>query len=447
MESEKKSHLGALLKALESDSLRDVQNTVENLHPAQIARLLESLPLRERAIVWDLIDEQNQGEILVELNDEVRSKLLEEMDTEEVVAAAEGMELDDLADLVADLPAMVTDRVIESLSKEDRTQLASVLSFPEDSAGGLMDPDTISVRSDVTLGVVLRYLHRNADLPDKTLSVFVVDRANRYIGVLYIARLVTHDPGSTVAEVMDQSVAPIASDCSAKDVAMEFQHRDLVSAAVVNDAGTLIGQITVDDVIDIVQEQAGQDILRMAGLAEEDDMFAPVVRSTQRRAIWLGVNLATAFLAAAVVAIFKPALEQVVALAILMPVVASMGGIAGSQTLTLMIRGLALGRVQHSNARWLFGKEIAVGLLNGMAWAVVVTLVTIFFFSTWQVGLIIGSALAMTLLTAAFAGFAIPLILQKLRIDPALAGTVILTTVTDIVGFVTFLGLGTIFLL
>ena len=447
MESEKKSHLGALLKALESDSLRDVQNTVENLHPAQIARLLESLPLRERAIVWDLIDEQNQGEILVELNDEVRSKLLEEMDTEEVVAAAEGMELDDLADLVADLPAMVTDRVIESLSKEDRTQLASVLSFPEDSAGGLMDPDTISVRSDVTLGVVLRYLHRNADLPDKTLSVFVVDRANRYIGVLYIARLVTHDPGSTVAEVMDQSVAPIACDWSAKDVAMEFQHRDLVSAAVVNDAGTLIGQITVDDVIDIVQEQAGQDILRMAGLAEEDDMFAPVVRSTQRRAIWLGVNLATAFLAAAVVAIFKPALEQVVALAILMPVVASMGGIAGSQTLTLMIRGLALGRVQHSNARWLFGKEIAVGLLNGMAWAVVVTLVTIFFFSTWQVGLIIGSALAMTLLTAAFAGFAIPLILQKLRIDPALAGTVILTTVTDIVGFVTFLGLGTIFLL
>jgi len=447
MESEKKSHLGALLKALESDSLRDVQNTVESLHPAEIARLLESLPLRERAIVWDLIDEQNQGEILVELNDEVRSKLLEEMDTEEVVAAAEGMELDDLADLVADLPAMVTDRVIESLSKEDRTQLASVLSFPEDSAGGLMDPDTISVRSDVTLGVVLRYLHRNADLPDKTLSVFVVDRANRYIGVLYIARLVTHDPGSTVAEVMDQSVAPIASDRSAKDVAMEFQHRDLVSAAVVNDAGTLIGQITVDDVIDIVQEQAGQDILRMAGLAEEDDMFAPVVSSTQRRAIWLGVNLATAFLAAAVVAIFKPALEQVVALAILMPVVASMGGIAGSQTLTLMIRGLALGRVQHSNARWLFGKEIAVGLLNGMAWAVVVALVTIFFFSTWQVGLIIGSALAMTLLTAAFAGFAIPLILQKLRIDPALAGTVILTTVTDIVGFVTFLGLGTIFLL
>jgi magnesium transporter len=230
-------------------------------------------------------------------------------------------------------------------------------------------------------------------------------------------------------------------------VALEFQHRDLVSAAVVDDAGTLIGQITVDDVIDVVQEQAGQHILRMAGLAEDDDMFAPVVSSTQRRAIWLGVNLATAFLAAAVVAIFKPALEQVVALAILMPVVASMGGIAGSQTLTLMIRGLALGRVQDSNARWLFRKEIAVGLLNGLTWAVVVTLVTIFFFSTWQVGLIIGSALAMTLLTAAFAGFAIPLILQKLQIDPALAGTVILTTVTDIVGFVTFLGLGTIFLL
>jgi magnesium transporter len=447
MESEKKSHLDALLGALENGSLSDVRNTVNSLHPAEIALLLESLPLRERSVAWDHIDEEKQGEILVELNDEVRSKLLEEMDAEEVVAATEGLELDDLADLVANLPEVVIHRVIESLSKEDRTQLASVMSFPEDSAGGLMDPDTISVRSDVTLGVVLRYLHRNADLPDNTLSIFVVDRANRYIGVLYIARLVTHDPANTVANVMDQSVAPISSDCSAKEVATQFQNRDLVSAAVVDPAGILIGQITVDDVIDIVQDQADHNILRMAGLAEDDDMFAPVVSSTQRRAIWLGVNLATAFLAAAVVAIFEPALEQIVALAILMPVVASMGGIAGSQTLTLMIRGLALGRVQDSNARWLLGKEIAVGLLNGLTWAVVVALVTVLFFSTWQVGLIIGSALAMTLLTAAFAGFAIPLILQKLRIDPALAGTVILTTVTDIVGFVTFLGLGTIFLL
>jgi magnesium transporter len=294
---------------------------------------------------------------------------------------------------------------------------------------------------------VLRYLHRNVDLPDNTPSVFVVDRDGRYIGVLYIARLVTRDPATLVADVMDTSVAPIACDLPEKDVALEFQKRDLVSAAVVDDAGILIGQITVDDVIDVVQEQAGHNILRMAGLAEDDDMFAPVVSSTQRRAIWLGVNLATAFLAAAVVAIFKPTLEKVVVLAVLMPVVASMGGIAGSQTLTLMIRGLALGRVQDSNARWILGKEIAVGLLNGFAWAVVVTLVTVFFFSTWQVGLIIGSALTLTLLTAAFAGFAIPLLLHKLRIDPALAGTVILTTVTDIVGFVTFLGLGTIFLL
>lgn len=447
MESEKKSHLDALLEALESNSLQDVRSTVNNLHPGEIALLLESLPLRERAIVWDLIEGEKEGDILVELNDEVRAKLLEEMDAEDVIAATEGMELDDLADLVAGLPEVVTDRVIESLSQEDRTQLAAVLSFPDDCAGGLMDPDTISVRSDVTLGVVLRYLHRNADLPDNTLSVFVVDRDHRYIGVLYFARLVTHDPDTTVAEVMDQSVPPIAGDCPEKEVALEFQNRDLVSAAVVDDAGVLIGQITVDDVMDIIQQQADLNILRMAGLAEDDDMFAPVVSSTRRRAVWLGVNLATAFLAAAVVAIFKPALEQVVALAILMPVVASMGGIAGSQTLTLMIRGLALGRVQDSNARWLLGKEIAVGLLNGITWAVVVTLVTIFFFSTWQVGLIIGSALTLTLLTAAFAGFAIPLILNKLRIDPALAGTVILTTVTDIVGFVTFLGLGTIFLL
>lgn len=447
MESEKKSHLDALLDALDRDSLQEVRATLKGLHASEMALLLESLPHRERAAVWDLVSHDQEGEILVELNDEVRSKLLEDMAAEDVVAATEGLELDDLADLVADLPEGVTDRVIESLSHEDRAQLKAVLSFPEDCAGGLMDPDTISVRSDVTLGVVLRYLHRNADLPDNTPSVFVVDRDGRYIGVLYIARLVTHDPATLVADVMDTSVAPIACDLPEKDVALLFQKRDLVSAAVVDDAGILIGQITVDDVIDVVQEQADQNILRMAGLAEDDDMFAPVVSSTQRRAIWLGVNLATAFLAAAVVAIFKPALEKVVALAVLMPVVASMGGIAGSQTLTLMIRGLALGRVQDSNARWILGKEIAVGLLNGFTWAVVVTLVTVFFFSTWQVGLIIGSALTLTLLTAAFAGFAIPLMLHKLRIDPALAGTVILTTVTDIVGFVTFLGLGTIFLL
>jgi magnesium transporter len=446
VEPEKKPDLGTLREALESGQLRPVQALINALHPAEIALLLESLPLPERVVVWELINSESEGDILVELNDEVRAKLIEEMDAEEVVAATEGMEIDDLADLVADLPETITGQIIESLSQQDRERLEAVLSFPEDTAGGLMDPDTITVRPDVNLEVVLRYLRRSGQLPDKTAAVFVVDRTDHYLGALYITRLVTEHPERTVSEVMDTSMEPIPSNRPAIDVANDFQNRDLLLAPVVDENGFLIGQITVDDVMDVIQEQADHDILRMAGLDEEDDMFAPVIASTQRRAIWLGVNLATAFIAAAVVAIFKPTLEKVVVLAVLMPVVASMGGIAGGQTLTLMIRGMALGRVQDSNARWLLGKEIAVGLMNGLAWAAVVALVTIFFFATWKVGAVVAAALAINLLTAAFAGFVIPLFLHKLRIDPALAGTVVLTTVTDIVGFVALLGLGTLFL-
>jgi magnesium transporter len=441
-----KSDLGALRAALESGTIRQVGAMLSSLHPAEIARVLESLPPPERLIVWELVADEDEGHVLVQLNDEVRARLVDEMGADEVVAATEGMDLDDLADFVADLPEAVNRQVIKSLSQQDQERLQSVLSFPEDSAGGLMDPDTISVRPDVTLEVVLRYLRILGEIPDKTDAVFVVDRNNRYLGALYIARLVTRDPQSRVIEVMDRAVEPMRSDRSAQEIAMAFRDLDLVSAPVVDADGRLIGQITVDDVVDVIQDQADRDVLRMAGLDEDDDMFAPVIPSTQRRAVWLGVNLATAFLAAAVVAIFKPTLEKVVVLAVLMPVVASMGGIAGSQTLTLMIRGLALGRVQDSNARWLLAKELAVGLLNGIAWASVVALVTVFFFSTWEVGAIIAIALAVNLITAALAGFSIPLLLRKLRIDPALAGTVVLTTVTDVVGFVAFLGLGTLFL-
>lgn len=446
MEPERKPDLGTLRQSLESGRLQPVETLVNSLHPAECALLLESLPVPERAVVWELIKEESEGDILVELNDEVRARLIEGMDTEEVLAATEGMDLDDLADLVADLPEAITGQVIESLSQQDRERLEAVLSFPEDTAGGLMDPETITVRPDVSLEVVLRYLRRSGDLPEKTAAVFVVDKTDRYIGALYITRLVTEHPDRTVREVMDTTMQPIPCDRAAIDVAMDFQNRDLLAAPVVDANGKLIGQITVDDVMDVIQEQADHDILSMAGLDEEDDMFAPVITSAQRRAIWLGVNLATAFIAAAVVAIFKPTIEKVVVLAVLMPVVASMGGIAGGQTLTLMIRGMALGRVQESNARWLLGKEIAVGLLNGLTWAVVVALVTVFFFSTWQVGAIIAAALAINLLAGAFAGFIIPLLLQRMRIDPALAGTVVLTTVTDIVGFVALLGLGALFL-
>jgi len=448
LEAAQKTDLGKLREALDEDRVDAARTIVSALHPAEAALILESLPPAERPIVWELIDNENAGDILAELNDEVRTRLAEDMGAAAVVAATEGLEIDDLADIVADLPEEVSDLVKESLSSEDLEQLESVLAYPEDSAGGLMDPDTLSVRSDVSLEVVMRYLRLAGDLPDQTPAVFVVDRENKYIGVLYLSRIVTREPELLVADVMDDSIAAIHTNQTAIEVAAVFQARDLLAAAVIDDAGKLVGAITVDDVVDVIQEQADHDILSMAGLDKEDDMFAPVVTSAQRRAIWLGVNLGTAFLASAVVALFRPALEQVVILAILMPVVASMGGIAGSQTLTLMIRGLALGRVQESNARMLLTKEIAVSILNGVIWAIVVAAVTVILFSsTWQVGMVIGVALMISLFAAALAGFAIPLILSRMKIDPALAGTVVLTTITDVIGFGVFLGLGTMFLL
>jgi len=439
--------LGPIREALDGGSRQQLTAVLGELHPAQIADMLESLPPRERAQLWAEVDEAVSGDVLAELNDEVRANLLEAMDVAEVVAAARGMETDDLADVVADLSTDIAPQVIDALPDDAQERLQSVLAFPEDCAGGLMDPDTISVRQDERLADVQDALRRDGRLPDKTDAIFVVDRNGVYLGVLYVARLIVRDPQSRVRDVMDTSVEAFTSDCATDKVSKDFRDRDLVTAPVTDASGRLIGQITVDDVVDLIQEQAEHDILSMAGLDEEDDMFAPVVTSAQRRAIWLGVNLATAFLAAGVVAFFKPTLDKVVILAVLMPVVASMGGIAGSQTLTLMIRGLAMGRVQNSNARWLLIKELAVGSLNGIAWALIVAAVTAFLFSTWKVGLVIGAAITINLFAAALAGFAIPLILKKLRIDPALAGSVILTTVTDVVGFVAFLGLGTLFLL
>lgn len=441
-----RSDLEHVLDALEAGTVRQVQRLVRALHPAEAARLLEALPPAKRRIVFDLVESEDQGEILVELADDVRAGLVEGMEAQELLAAAEDMDLDDLADFIADLPEALTSQVLRSLSQSDRERLTAVLSYPEDSAGGLMNPDTISVRPDVTLEVVLRYLRMLGEMPDKTDAIFVVDRHDRYLGALYVSRLLTRDPDATVSDVMDAGFQAIPATMPDDEVAREFQNRDLVSAPVVDERGKLLGQINVDDVVDVIQKQADEDIRRMAGLPEEDDMFAPVITSARRRAIWLGINLATAFLASAVVGAFQPTLNKVVVLAVLMPIVASMGGIAGSQVVTLMVRGLALGRVQDSNARWLLAKEVGVALLNGTGWAVVVALGTILFFADWQVGAIIGAALVINLLVAALAGFAVPLALTKLRIDPALAGTVVLTTVTDCVGFAAFLGLGTIFL-
>lgn len=444
--SEREVRLAAIRAAIPSGRLRGVDRMVNALHAAEIALLLESLPPAQREIVWELVDRELQGEVLVELSEDARVGLIGEMRPEELVAAAEGLPVDDLADLLAELPETVTQQVLRSMDQQDRVRLTAVLAYPEDTAGGLMNTDTVSVRPDVTLEVVLRYLRMRGELPERTDSLFVVDRHDRFLGALPVTRLLTDHPELAVSAVMDPEVAPIAPDTPAAEVARLFEDRDLLSAAVVAEDRRLLGRVTVDDVVDVVREQAEHPLLAAAGLEDEDDVFAGVRRSARRRALWLGVNLLTALLAAWVVGLFGATIEKVVALAVLMPVVASMGGIAGTQTVTLIIRGIALGQVQPANARWLFFKELAVGALNGLVWAAVVAAATRFWFGGWDIAAVIFAAIIINLAAAAVAGVTIPLALKRLRIDPALAGGVILTTVTDVVGFAALLGLGALFL-
>jgi len=447
LRNDRATRLASLRAALDSGTLRGAQRMINALHPAEIAHLLESLPPPQRELAWELVDGELDGDVLVELSEEVRAELLREMDTHEIVAAAEGLDVDDLADLLAELPEAVNRQVLRSMDQQDRVRLTEVLGYPEDSAGGLMNTDTVTVRPDVTLGVVLRYLRMRGELPERTDCLFVVDRHDRYLGALPVTALLTGDEDSTVASVMDSEVGGIPPDMPAGEVVQLFEGRDLLSAAVIDPDRRLLGRVTIDDVLDVVREQAEHPLLAAAGLEDEEDVFAGVRRSARRRALWLGINLVTAFVASWVVGLFEGTIDQVVALAVLMPVVASMGGIAGTQTVTLIIRGIALGQIQPSNARWLFFKELSVGALNGVIWATVVALATWAWFGTWQIAMVIFAAIIINIAAAAMAGVLIPMALKRLRIDPALAGGVILTTVTDVVGFAALLGLGTLFLL
>ena len=442
----KQVRLSALRQALDAGTLRSAERMVAALHPTEIASLLESVPPRQRELVWEMVERDLEGDVLVELNEKVRQELIDSMEPGELVAATEGLEVDDLADLVGDLPEAVTRQVLHSMDQRDRERLRAVLSWPEDSAGGLMNTDTVSVRADVSLEVVLRYLRMRGDLPPRTDSLFVVDRDDRYLGTIALTRLITGDAEATVGQSLDAEAARIDPSTAAHDVAQIFQDRDFVSAAVVDAEGRLIGRITIDDVVDVIREEAEHSVLSMAGLQDDEDLFAGILPSTRRRLLWLGINLVTAFLAAAVVKTFEGTIEKVAALAALMPIVASMGGIAGTQTVTLIIRGLALGQVQWSNARWLLFKEIAVGGLNGLLWALVVGLVTAYWFGTWHIAAIIAAAMLINLLAAAAVGVLVPLALRRFEIDPALSAGVIITTFTDCIGFATLLGLGAIFL-
>lgn len=438
--------LQALTEALQSGTLSKVRRMLNALHAAEIAHLIESLPPSQREFVWELVEPENRGETLVHVGDEVRAGLIDAMEPHELLAAAGTLDTDDLADLIQDLPGTVIGEVLRSMDKADRDRLEQVLFYDEDTAGGLMNVDTVTVRADVTLDVVLRYLRRRGEMPEDTDSLIVVNRHEMYRGMLPLTVLLTAELDHTVAEVMDSSREAIPAAMPATEVAKRFQDHDLISAAVVNDDGRLLGRITIDDVVDVIRDQADHSVMSMAGLNEEDDIFAPVMASAKRRAFWLGTNLITAFLASWVIGQFQGTLEKVVALAVLMPIVASMGGIAGSQTLTLVIRGLALGQVGRTNTRWLMTKELMVGAINGLTWAAVVAIVAVIWFGDWEIGGIIAIALVLNLIAAALAGVTIPVIMKRFGIDPALAGSVVLTTVTDVVGFLAFLGLATLLL-
>ncbi|MDT0633835.1 magnesium transporter [Spectribacter hydrogenoxidans] len=441
------ARLQYLHEVLESGRMRRLKPLLHSLHPAETALLLEGVPRTKRMLVWGLVPDDDHGEVLLHVNDEVRSQLIEGLDDDVLLAAADGLEMDDLADLLEDLPETVTQQVLRSMDQQNRERLESVLSYPADSAGGLMNTDTVTVRPDVSLDVVTRYLHQRAQLPDQTDTLFVVSRYGRYLGMLSLARLVTLDPERDVSEVMDTSVEGLLVDMPASQVAKRFQDLDLISAPVVDENERLVGRITIDDVVDVIRDEAEHSIMSMAGLDEEEDVFAPIARSARRRAVWLGINLFTASLAAQVVGLFEATLSEVVALAVLMPIVASMGGIGGSQTLTIMIRGLAMGQIAFSNARTLFFKELAVAMINGVIWGLVVGLVAYIWFGNITLGVVIGTALVFNQIGAAVAGVGLPLLMRKMGIDPALAGTVVLTTITDIVGFGLFLGMGTLLLL
>ncbi len=433
--------------ALDDKRLGEVERMINSMPASEIAFFLESLPKDKRNKVWDLVDSEHSGEILVHLHDEVRTILIGQMENQELITATSELELDDLADIIQDLPQEVSDELLLSMDKNNRDLLKRVMSYPEDSAGGLMNPDVITIRPDVTIDVVLRYIRMRGQLPKPLGDLFAVGRDGHYRGRLDVNDLLLKDPSTKIADILDLKSPAILAKTPASEVAQDFEHHDWISAPVVDDNNTLIGRITVDDIVDVIRDESEHSVMRMAGLDEEDDMFAPVIISSKRRAIWLGINLLTALAAAYAIGFFAVTLEKIVALAILMPVVASMGGIAGSQTLTLMIRGMATGQVGLGNAKHLLSREVAISIINSFVWAVVLAGITFFWFNDWNIGIVIGSALTINLIAGALAGVVVPLVLRRLSIDPAIAGGVVLTTVTDIVGYVSFLGLGSIYLL
>jgi magnesium transporter len=428
-------------------NLAELQMKLDDLHPADVAYILEALPLQQRLLVWDLVKVERDGDILLEVSDAVRETLIASMDSEELLAAAEQLDTDEIADLAPDLPHDVMQELLESLDSQNRARLQSALSYPEDTVGSLMDFDMVTIRDDINLEVVLRYLRRLGALPGHTDKLFVVDRNDNFKGVLSLKRLLVHDPEASVEAVMADDAVTFHPDDDAGEASSAFERYDLVSAPVVDRNNKLVGRLTVDVMMDYIREETDSEMLSMAGLREEEDLFATVWKSLQNRWTWLAINLVTAFIASRVIGVFENSIEKIVALAALMPIVAGIGGNSGNQTTTMIVRGLALGQVHIGNMRKLFLKEVGISVMNGLVWGGIIGLIAFLLYRNAALGLVMTGAMILNLLLAALMGVLIPLFMHKLGRDPAVGSSVMITAVTDSGGFFIFLGLATLFLI
>ncbi|MDE1231101.1 magnesium transporter [Vibrio aestuarianus] len=431
-------------EALENGRFVHVRRQLQDMEPEDIAHLLEASPRKSREVLWQLTDPEDYGEILDELNEDVKDALVSKMAPEKLAEATEGMDTDDVAYVLRSLPDNLSREVLSQMDSADRERVETALSYSEDTAGGLMNTDVITIRGDVDIDVVLRYLRMHTELPESTDALYVIDEDRKLIGHLSLITLLTSQPDVKVSEVMDDADEAISVNTSDSDVASLFERRNWVSAPVVDENQHLVGRITIDDVVDVIREDAEHSMMSMAGMNDDEDTFAPVVKSARKRSIWLGANVLAALAAASVSNMFEETLEQMAAIAVLMTIVPSMGGVAGNQTVALVIRGLALGHIGDSNKRELLFKEAAIGFLNGVLWASIIGGIVIAWKGNWLLGGIISAAMMTNLLIAGIAGVTIPILLKKMKIDPALAGGMALTTVTDVIGLSVFLGLATI---
>jgi len=445
METYNQEKIFEVLSKKSEDKFIQIQRILSKMDSHEIAHCLESTPSEQRKVIWSIIDKSNEAEVLSELGEEIQHDLFDEISNEELLDLVQNLELDEMVDILQNLPQQRTSFLLSKMTKIDRERVEMVLEYPEDSAGGLLNNDIISVQKDSSLNLVLEYLRSIGDIPENTDKLFVVSKNNNFIGELKISKIISSDPELKVSDIMNYKPHSFNVNESDKEVSRFFEQNDLISAAVVNHKNELIGRITIDDVVDVIIEDADQNFLSMAGIAE--DTFSPPARAARRRIVWLGLNLITAFVAALAINIFQDAIDKIVYLAILMPIVASMGGVAATQTLTIVLRGLTLEQISNSNLGWLFKRELAVAILNGIILSLIISLVTYVWFNQLILSALIAAAMIINLLSSVIAGVFVPIILRRLNQDPAIAGSVIVTTVTDVVGFVSFLGLATIFLL